>query len=71
MNAPLRPDVFIRPEPSPQLDLPLDDHGVQRYVWESRFGTVLIEVRNGQIFVNGRLVKPAEGLGAASALASA
>jgi hypothetical protein len=69
MNAPLRLDVFIRPEPSPQLDLPLAAHGVQRHVWESRFGTMLVEVRNGQIFVNGRLVEPAEGQGPASASA--
>jgi hypothetical protein len=61
MNAPLRPDVFIRPEPSPQLDLPLAADGVQRHVWESRFGTMLIELRGGEIFVNGSLVEPAEG----------
>ena len=61
MNAPLRPDVFIRPEPSPQLDLPLAADGVLRHVWESRFGTMLIEVRDGQIFVNGSLVEPADG----------
>ena len=63
MNAPLRSDVFIRPEPSAQLDLPLAAHGVLRHVWESRFGTMLIEARNGQIFVNGRLVEPAEWQG--------
>ncbi len=66
MNAPLRPDVFTRVEPSPQLDLPLAAHGVQRHVWESGFGTMLIEVRDGQIFVNGRLVEPAVGHGPAS-----
>jgi hypothetical protein len=60
MNAPLRPDVFIRPQPSPQLDLALAAEGVQRYVWESRFGTMLIEVRNGQVYVNGGLVQAAE-----------
>lgn len=63
MNAPLRPKVFIRPEHSPQLDLPLAAHGVQRHVWESRFGTVLIEVRGRQIFVNGQPVEPADGPG--------
>ncbi len=61
MNAPLRPEVFIRPEPSPQLDLPLATDGVQRHVWESRFGTMLIELRGGEIFVNGSLVEPADG----------
>jgi hypothetical protein len=61
MNAPLRPDVFIRPQPSPQAGLPLAFDGVQRYVWEGRFGTMLIEVRAGRVFVNGSPVEPAEG----------
>lgn len=61
MNAPLRPDVFVRAQPSPQLDLPLAADGVQCHVWEGRFGTMLIEVRNGQVFVNGSLVSPADG----------
>ncbi|MFN5155989.1 MAG: hypothetical protein ACK50K_05165 [Betaproteobacteria bacterium] len=43
------------------MDLPLAAAGVQRHVWESRFGTMLIEVRDGQIFVNGSLVEPADG----------
>ena len=33
--------------------------GEWRVVWASRFGTVLIEVRNGVIFVNGQRVEPA------------
>lgn len=67
MNAPLRPDIFIRPQPSPQLDLPLAADGVQRQVWESRFGAMLLEVRNGQVFVNGCLVEPADGHGPSAA----
>lgn len=59
MNAPLLPEVLARREPSPQVDLPLGTDGVLRYVWEGRFGPVLIEVRNGQVFVNERLVEPA------------
>ncbi len=61
MNAPLRPEVFIRPQPNPQIDLPLASDGVLRYVWESQFGSMLIEARDGQIFVNGSLVEPADG----------
>lgn len=30
-----------------------------RYVWESRFGDILVEVRSGQVFVNGQQVEPA------------
>jgi hypothetical protein len=39
---------------------------VQRHVWESRFGTMLIEVRAGQVLVNGSPVEPAEGQGPAA-----
>lgn len=58
MNAPFHPEVLLRREPS-QTELPLAAEGVQRYVWESRFGDMLIEVREGRIFVNGSLVVPA------------
>lgn len=66
MNAPLRPDVFIRPQQRPLMDLPLAADGVQRHVWENRFGTMLIEARGGQIFVNGNLVAPADGRASAA-----
>lgn len=61
MNAPLRPDLIIRPEPSPQADLPLATPGVLRQVWESRYGPMLIEVKDGAVFVNGSRVVPAPG----------
>lgn len=60
MNAPLRPEVFSRLDPTPQSDLPLAAEGVQRYVWEGRFGSMLIEVRDDQVFVNGTIVKQAD-----------
>lgn len=60
MNAPLLPEVLSRLAPNPQADLPLAADGVLRYVWESRFGSILIEVREGQICVNGKVVVPAE-----------
>jgi hypothetical protein len=31
---------------------------VQRWVWRSRFGEVLIEVVGEQVFVNGKAVVP-------------
>jgi hypothetical protein len=58
MNAPFHPEVLLRREPS-QPELALAAEGVQRYVWESKFGEMLIEVREGRIFVNGSLVVPA------------
>jgi hypothetical protein len=42
----------------PQQVLPLASHGVLRQVWDSRFGPILIEVIDDQIFVNGDRVDP-------------
>lgn len=60
MNAPVLPEV-LRPSPVAQVELQLASEGVLRYVWESRFGPMLIEVRQGQVYVNGGLVEPASG----------
>lgn len=60
MNAPLRPEILVRIAQTPQMDLPLAADGVLRYVWESRYGPMLIEVRDGKAFVNGEVVEPAE-----------
>jgi hypothetical protein len=57
MNAPL-PEVLRLRESSPQDALPLATEGVQRYVWESRFGPMLIEVVDGVAYVNGQRVDP-------------
>lgn len=56
MIAPLLPEVFNRRDDSLQADLPLAAEGVLRYVWESRFGSMLIEVKDGRVFVNGQAV---------------
>ena len=42
----------------PQLPLAVD--GSLTYVWHSRFGEILVEVRDGQTFVNGEKVEPAD-----------
>ena len=57
MNAPLLPEVLVRRGIESQADLPLAAEGVLRYVWESRFGAMLIEVRDGRAFVNGQAVE--------------
>ena len=44
-----------------QSALPLATEGVLRWVWESKFGAILIEVVDGQVFVNGELVEPHPG----------
>jgi hypothetical protein len=56
MNAPLLPEILRLREDSPQETLPLATEGVQRYVWESRFGSMLIEVVDGVAYVNGTRV---------------
>lgn len=59
MNAPLLPEVLLRPEPSPQVELSLATEGVLRYVWSSKWGEMLIEVVDGTAYVNGQPVEPA------------
>ena len=60
MNAPLLPEVLVRRSASSQGDLPLAAEGVLRYLWEGRFGPMLIEVKDGQAFVNGKAVECVE-----------
>ena len=61
MNAPLLPEVLARRAPTAQADLPLASEGVQRYLWEGRFGPILIEVKEGRVYVNEKVVDPATG----------
>jgi len=58
MNAPLLPEVLLGIDSSQEPQLPLASEGVLRYVWESRFGAMLIEVKDGAVFVNGQAVEP-------------
>jgi hypothetical protein len=62
VNAPVLPEVLLRPSAAGQVELQLATEGVLRYVWESRFGPMLIEVKEGQVYVNGGLVERAEVL---------
>lgn len=61
MNAPLLPEILRRVEPSPQAELPLAAEGVQRYVWQHRWGEMLIEVQGDNVFVDGTLVERFRG----------
>lgn len=68
MNAPLLPEHLLPPPgPAAEATLDLTPAGVQRWVWRSRFGPMLIEVRDGGIYVNGGRVEPAEAPRAARA----
>ena len=56
MNGQLLPEILLGQHPMDQPTLPLSTEGVQRYVWESAFGPMLIEVQDGAAFVNGQRV---------------
>lgn len=75
MNAPVLPEVLLRPSAAAQVELQLATEGVLRYLWESRFGPMLIEVREGRVYVNGGLVEPVDvevrAVGAGKATADA
>lgn len=58
MNAPWSPEVLLPAAADGQAPLPLGTDGVARWVWESRFGAMLIEVIDGTVFVNGERVQP-------------
>ena len=59
MNA-LHSEVHVGQTRSDQVELPLAAEGVLRYVWESRFGPILIEVKEGRSYVNGQPVQSAD-----------
>ena len=58
MNAPLLPEVLLGIDSSQEPQLQLASEGVQRFVWNGRFGEMLIEVKDGVAFVNGQRVEP-------------
>ena len=55
MNAPLMPEVRLVREMAPQSELDLATEGVLRYVWQGRFGDMLIEVIDDRVYVDGQL----------------
>ena len=71
MNAPLFPEVLRVRDDCAQEALPLATEGVLRYVWEGRFGSMLIEVADGVAYVNGARVESLVAVGTGEAPASA
>lgn len=59
VNTALFPEVRPNAAADPQPQLPLATEGVLRYVWESKFGPMLIEVIGDEVFVNGEVVERA------------
>jgi hypothetical protein len=58
IDAMLLPEVLLRHTDDRQTVLPLSSEGVLCYVWESRYGPILIEVLGEDVFVNGQRVEP-------------
>ncbi len=57
MNKKPSTEVLLRSSDDAQSELPLVVEGVQRYVWEGKFGSMLIEVEDDRVFVNGQPVE--------------
>lgn len=54
----LAPEVIVGESVGDQARLSLATEGVQRWVWQSRFGPILIEVIDDTPYVNGQRVDP-------------
>jgi hypothetical protein len=59
MNAPIHREILALRGDTVQTELPLAAEAVLRYVWEHRWGSMRIEVREGRVFVNGQAVEAA------------
>lgn len=59
MNATPSPPDVARQGVSDPSTLTADAHGALGYVWMSKFGPMLIEVKAGVAYVNGQEVEPA------------
>ena len=68
VHPPLLPEVLLGPQPADQPNLELASEGVLRYVWNSVFGAMLIEVRDGAAYVNGKRVTSIQELRADDSL---
>jgi hypothetical protein len=60
MNAPLLPKLLLEPN-SADPRMPSAD-SLPPMLWQSAFGPILIEVRDGAAYVNGERVTPAAEL---------
>ena len=58
MNAPLVSATLRAADPQLKPAAPLAVHGIQGYLWDSRFGAMLIEVKDGAAYVNDQRVEP-------------
>jgi hypothetical protein len=52
-------EVHVGAVNADEPELALQTSDVLRYVWHGKFGDMLVEVRAGEVFVNGAVVAPA------------
>jgi hypothetical protein len=57
-NPSFVPEIVVGHADNVQPLLPLASNGILRWVWQSRYGAILIEVAGGEVFVNGQRVVP-------------
>ena len=57
VNTAVYPEIRLKPVDNDQVSLPLVTEGVLRYLWQSKYGSILIEVVGDKTFVNGLLVE--------------
>jgi len=60
--AALLPEIRVGAVDRDQVPLELASDGILRYVWQGKFGPMLIEVLGGVAYVNGARVTSAEEL---------
>jgi len=58
MNTVLSPELMLRRADDHQTVFPLVSEGVLQFVWQSRYGSILIEVIGADVFVDGQRVEP-------------
>ena len=58
MTVSLTPEVVLRAMHDAQSELPLAAEGVLRWLWQGRYGSMLIEVVGEEVYVNGQRVEP-------------
>jgi len=58
INAPLPPAILRAADLQMNPAVPPAVEGIQSYLWGSRFGAMLIEVKDGVAYVNGQRVEP-------------
>lgn len=58
LKGPFMPELRVRNDVECRLAPALVSEGALRHVWDSLYGTIVIEVNGEEVFVNGQRVEP-------------